>query len=359
MKIIDKKTKKINNIKDIALKSVNKISTNNSDQHIVDSFDRVHDYLRISLTERCNLRCFYCMPEDGIALRDNSKFMSAEELIKIADTFVKLGVKKIRLTGGEPLVNKNASLIIKELGKMPIELSITTNAIRVDSYIDELKSAGVKSINISLDTLQRDRFFTITKRDYFEKVISNLDLLIENDFKVKVNSVVIRGVNEDEIADFIKLTLNKNINIRFIEFMPFDGNNWSLDKTVSFKEILDIAYKSFGNNNVLKISDEKNDTTQNYKIENSLGSFGIISSVTNPFCDTCNRIRLTADGKIKNCLFSNNETDLLTALRNNEDIIPLVRQSILAKKKHHGGIETFKNYTNDDGKNRSMITIGG
>lgn len=332
---------------------------NNKDEHIVDSFGRIHDYLRISLTERCNLRCFYCMPEDGIELRNKAEFMSAEELIKIADTFVKLGIKKIRLTGGEPLVKKNASLIIKELGKMPIELAITTNAIRIDSYINELKSANVKSINISLDTLKRDRFTKITRRDYFNKVMSNIDLLVENNFKVKINAVVIRGVNEDEIADFIKLTLNKNINIRFIEFMPFDGNNWSWDKKVSFKEILDLAYKTFGNNNVLKISDEKNDTTKNYKIANSLGSFGIISSVTNPFCDTCNRIRLTADGKIKNCLFSNSETDLLTALRNNEDIIPLVRQSILTKKQHHGGIESFKNYSNKDIKNRSMTTIGG
>ena len=299
------------------------------------------------------------MPEDGIELRNKAEFMSAEELIKIADTFVKLGIKKIRLTGGEPLVKKNASLIIKELGKMPIELAITTNAIRIDSYINELKSANVKSINISLDTLKRDRFTKITRRDYFNKVMSNIDLLVENNFKVKINAVVIRGVNEDEIADFIKLTLNKNINIRFIEFMPFDGNNWSWDKKVSFKEILDLAYKTFGNNNVLKISDEKNDTTKNYKIANSLGSFGIISSVTNPFCDTCNRIRLTADGKIKNCLFSNSETDLLTALRNNEDIIPLVRQSILTKKQHHGGIESFKNYSNKEIKNRSMTTIGG
>ena len=332
---------------------------NNKDEHIVDSFGRIHDYLRISLTERCNLRCFYCMPEDGIELRNKAEFMSAEELIKIADTFVKLGIKKIRLTGGEPLVKKNASLIIKELGKMPIELAITTNAIRIDSYINELKSANVKSINISLDTLKRDRFTKITRRDYFNKVMSNIDLLVENNFKVKINAVVIRGVNEDEIADFITLTLNKNINIRFIEFMPFDGNNWSWDKKVSFKEILDLAYKTFGNNNVLKISDEKNDTTKNYKIANSLGSFGIISSVTNPFCDTCNRIRLTADGKIKNCLFSNSETDLLTALRNNEDIIPLVRQSILTKKQHHGGIESFKNYSNKEIKNRSMTTIGG
>ena len=152
--------------------------------NIVDKFGRTHDYLRISLTERCNLRCFYCMPEEGIQLRDKKEFMSSEELLAIAKTFVDLGIKKIRLTGGEPLIKKNAEFIIRELSKLPIELAITTNAVVIDRFIDVLKESGVKSINVSLDSLIEERFDNISRRNYFKKIIDNIELLIQNDFHV-------------------------------------------------------------------------------------------------------------------------------------------------------------------------------
>ena len=299
------------------------------------------------------------MPEEGIELRDRSEFMTAEELIEIAKLFVSMGVKKIRLTGGEPLVKKNAKMVIEELGKLPIELTITTNAILVDQFIDTFKNAGIKAVNVSLDSLKKERFNNITKRDYYEKVHSNIDLLIKEGFKVKLNAVIMKNINDDEIIDFVKLSTNKLIHIRFIEFMPFDGNQWNWEKIVSYKEMMTIIKNEFNKDETIKIEDSANDTAKNFKLPDALGTFGIISSVTNPFCDTCNRIRLTADGKIKNCLFSETETDLLTPFRNNENISPLIIQSIKNKKAHHGGIASFENSDPSEFKNRSMIAIGG
>lgn len=326
---------------------------------IVDGFGRKHDYLRISLTERCNLRCFYCMPEEGVKLRDKSEFMSAEETIEIAKVFVGLGVKKIRLTGGEPLVKNNADFIIRELGKLPVELAITTNGVIVDRFIDTFKEAGIKSVNVSLDSLKEERFNDISRRNYFTQIKENIDLLIENGFHVKINVVVIRDLNEDEIVDFVRWTQNTNLHVRFIEFMPFDGNNWNWDKKVSYKEIVDTVSLGFGKDNFIKIEDAPNDTTRNYKLVDGKGTFGIISSVTNPFCDTCNRVRLTADGKIKNCLFSSAETDVLTAHRSNLEIESLIRKAINNKEKERGGMPEFSDEDVSKHINRSMITIGG
>lgn len=331
----------------------------NTDPHIVDRFGRVHDYLRISLTERCNLRCFYCMPEEGIALRDKAEFMSSEELLSIAKSFVNMGVKKIRLTGGEPLVKKDFDQVIRNLSKLPIELAITTNGILVDKYLDDLKAAGVKNINVSLDSLKEDRFNTISRRNYFQRIRKNIDLLIQEDFNVKINVVLMRDVNDDEIIDFVEWTRNEKIHVRFIEFMPFDGNNWNSEKKVSLDEILEKVYQNYDVSQIEKLVDSKNDTCKNYSIKNARGSFGIISSVTNPFCSTCNRIRLTADGKIKNCLFSQTETDLLKAYRNGEDIDGLILKTVYSKKKERAGLEEFTNESVKKLKNRTMVSIGG
>jgi len=327
--------------------------------NIVDTFGREHDYLRISLTERCNLRCFYCMPEEGIPLREKSEFMSSEEILAIAKVFVGMGIKKIRLTGGEPLVKKDAANIIKELGKLPVELAITTNAILVDQFIDVFKEAGIKSVNVSLDSLKKERFNMISRRNYFDRIMKNIELLIANDFIVKVNVVVMRDLNEHEIPAFIEWTKKQTIHVRFIEFMPFDGNKWNWDKKVSFKEILNLADEAFGESAITKIEDSKNDTARSFRLIDGIGTFGIISSVTNPFCDTCNRIRLTADGKIKNCLFSQAETDLLQAHRDNLDIKPLIISAILDKKKQKGGAEEFDEDFVKNMQNRAMIAIGG
>ncbi len=331
-----------------------------SENHIADSFGRVHDYLRISLTERCNLRCFYCMPEEGISLKENTSYMNKQELLSIAKTFIAHGINKIRLTGGEPLVRKDAAEIILELGKLPIELSLTTNGILIEKYLEVFKQAKIKSLNISLDTLNKEKFNKITRRDYFEKVMSNINLLINNGIHVKLNAVLIKGVNDDELINFIEFTRNHDVHYRFIEFMPFDGNKWNWSKGVSYNEIINTLKNKY-DDSLLRLVDKKNDTSKNYKIAGFKGTFAIISSITNPFCDTCNRIRLTADGKLKNCLFSNNETDLLTALRNDQNIIPLIYNSILHKKEKRSGMNSFEDISNpvNNTNNRSMVAIGG
>ncbi|WP_284651883.1 GTP 3',8-cyclase MoaA [Flavobacterium terrisoli] len=326
-----------------------------------DSFGREHNYLRISITEHCNLRCSYCMPEEGIALTPKSHLMTAEEIIHIAKTFVDYGVTKIRLTGGEPLVRKDAAPIIEELGKLNVDLSITTNGILVPNFISTFKAANIKTINISIDSLVEEKFNQITRRKYFETVFKNIDLLLSEGFKVKLNVVLIKSFNDDEILDFIALTRDKNVQIRFIEFMPFSGNQWDKSKLVSYAEIMETIQSEYAFTEIERLTDAPNDTAKNFKIKSHLGSFAVISSVTNPFCSTCNRIRLTADGKLKNCLFSNSETSLLETLRAGNSILPLIQQNLLSKKAVRAGMDDDLKFQNPElfSQNRSMIAIGG
>ncbi len=326
-----------------------------------DTFGRNHNYLRISLTEKCNLRCTYCMPINGVPLSPKSNLMTAQEVYEIAKVFVKNGVDKIRLTGGEPLLRKDFPAIIQMLSTLNVQMSITSNAVLIDRHISDLKKYGVNDINISLDTLATDKFMHIAKRDQFKKVYENLLLLIHEGFRVKVNVVLIKGFNEDEITDFIKLTKELPISVRFIEFMPFDGNKWEKEKMISYEEVMRYVYNEFEEKDVERLVDAKNDTTKNYKIKSYKGSFGIISSVTNPFCDSCNRIRLTANGNLKNCLFSNTETNLLAQFREGKSIEPIIQKVIMKKHKMRGGMDSMQKLENPDlhQQNRSMITIGG
>lgn len=326
-----------------------------------DSHGRDHGYLRISLIERCNLRCTYCMPEEGVQLSPKSHLMTYEEIYTIAKTFVDHGVSKIRLTGGEPLIRKDIPIILEKLASLPVELSITTNAIIVDKFIDILKSNGIKNINVSLDSLVKEKFQEITRRDHFEKVYNNILLLVEHGFKVKLNAVLIKGFNDNEIIDFINFTKNLPISVRFIEFMPFDGNRWDISKMVSYEEVMTYVNTAFPESEIERLQDAPNDTSKNYKIKGYKGSFAIISSVTNPFCDSCNRLRLTANGHLKNCLFSSTESDLLTSLRAGKSIEPIIQKAVRAKFKVRGGMDTLEKLQEPKlhNNNRSMITIGG
>jgi molybdenum cofactor biosynthesis protein A len=327
---------------------------------LTDSFGREHNYLRISLTEKCNLRCTYCMPENGVVLSPQSQLMTADEVFQIAALFVKNGVDKIRLTGGEPLLRKDFAEILTSMATLPVKLSITTNALLVDRHIETFKSCGLKDINVSLDTLNSTKFDAITKRDQFSKAMSNIELLIQEGFMVKLNVVLMKGFNDDEIIDFINYTRDKPITVRFIEFMPFDGNNWDKSKLVTFDEVLKAVNAHYAKVGVESIPNEKNFTARNYKIKNYKGSFGIISTVTNPFCDVCNRIRLTANGKLKNCLFSNGETPLLETFRQGKSIEGLIQQALHQKKSVRAGMTELEDFENlENHHNRSMITIGG
>ncbi|WP_106793425.1 GTP 3',8-cyclase MoaA [Aquimarina sp. Aq78] len=327
---------------------------------LTDTFGRKHNYLRISLTERCNLRCTYCMPADGIQLSPKDHLMTYEEIYTIAKEFVSMGVTKIRLTGGEPLIRKDAALIMEKLSSLPVQLTLTTNGVIVDKFIDHFKKCGIKTLNVSLDSLDTKKNREITRRSYFEKVYQNIILLVKEGFQVKVNCVLMKDFNDDEVIDFINLSKNLPVHVRFIEFMPFDGNQWNMERLVSLQEILSKVHSNFKENEVIKLQDAPNDTTKSYQIKGYKGTFAIISSVTNPFCDGCNRIRLTANGQIKNCLFSSKESDLLTTLRAGESIIPIIQKAVQTKFKVRSGMDTLDKFKRIDGhNNRSMITIGG
>lgn len=325
---------------------------------LIDSFDRVHNYLRISLTDNCNLRCFYCMPEEDYEFTPAARLMQPDEIESIARIFVQYGVDKIRLTGGEPLVRKDAAQIIERLSKLPVDLSLTTNATRLHDFVDMLENAKVKSLNISLDTLDPDKFNIITRRDGFQKVMDNIHLMLSRNFKVKINVVVMKGLNDNEIINFVAWTKDLPVQVRFIEFMPFDGNRWTSNQVFAWKDILNKIEESY---TPLRLHDGIHDTDKKYRIEGHKGSFSVISTMSAPFCAGCNRMRLTADGKMKNCLFSTKETDLLTALRNKEDLLPLIQESIYSKAKELGGQFTkdFEKIHAEDLHNRSMISIGG
>ncbi|HCN82685.1 MAG TPA: GTP 3',8-cyclase MoaA [Sphingobacteriaceae bacterium] len=325
---------------------------------IKDSFNRVHDYLRISLTDNCNLRCFYCMPDEEYEFTPASKLMQPAEIETLAKIFVNEGVKKIRLTGGEPLVRKDAAEIIRSLGKLPVSLTITTNGVRLHDFLDVFIEAGIKTVNISLDTLKAEKFLFMTHRDLFNQVKNNIDLFIKNGIRVKVNVVVMKGLNDDELNDFIAWTKNVPVHVRFIEFMPFNGNHWTSNQVFTLHQILKEIGKMYS---FTPLNPEKNDTAKSFQVPGHAGTFAVISTMSEPFCSTCNRMRLTADGKLKNCLFSKGETDLLGPLRNGEDVLPLIHQSIGAKAKELGGQFSglFENLEADNLLNRSMITIGG
>src|SRR6187402_3240154 len=212
---------------------------------IKDGFNRVHNYLRISLTDNCNLRCFYCMPEEEYEFTPASRLMQFDEIEALAKIFVEQGVNKIRLTGGEPLVRKDADKIILSLSKLPVTLTLTTNGTRLHEYLDVLKEANVHSLNISLDTLQPDKFLLLTRRNQFQQVFDNIHLLVENNFHVKVNVVVMKGLNDMEINDFIAWTKDTPVHVRFIEFMPFSGNRWTSNKVFSYHDILETIAKKY------------------------------------------------------------------------------------------------------------------
>jgi molybdenum cofactor biosynthesis protein A, bacterial len=325
---------------------------------IKDQFNRVHDYLRISLTDKCNFRCFYCMPEEDYDFTPASRLMQTDEIVSLATTFVRLGVKKIRLTGGEPLVRKDAADIILALSKLPVQLTLTTNGARLHEFMPVLQQAGIRSLNVSLDTLQAERFQLITRRNQFQQVYNNIHSLIHHGMHGKVNMVVMKGLNDDEIMDFVEWTRHTPVHVRFIEFMPFQGNKWASNKVFTWQQMLQVIETQYS---FIRLKDEANDTAKKYMVPGHAGTFAVISTMSAPFCSTCNRMRLTADGKMKNCLFSKEETDLLSALRRGEDVVPLIHSSIGAKAKELGGQFTahFEQIEAQTIQNRSMITIGG
>jgi cyclic pyranopterin phosphate synthase len=296
------------------------------------------------------------MPEEGIELMEKPSIMTLEEIIEMTRKFRDLGVDTVRLTGGEPLVRKNFGYLVEELAKLGVTLKLTTNGIVLDKYLELFQKIGLRKINFSLDTLDKAKSVFITKRDYYERIMRNLNMALDMDMDLKINIVLIKGVNDNEINDFIALTKDKKITPKFIEFMPFKGNKWDWSKGVSKEEILKTVGDKFGE--IETLDNPKHSTSTNFRVKGHTGSFGIVSTITNPFCDECNRIRLTADGKMKNCLFATSETDLLTPFRNGEPIENIILEAIKSKKHSRDGMDVKMDADHYE-QNRSMISIGG
>ncbi|MGK6351333.1 GTP 3',8-cyclase MoaA [Parapedobacter sp. DT-150] len=326
---------------------------------ILDTHHRSHTYLRISLTDVCNLRCFYCMPDESYDFMPKKHLMQPDEIEAIARVFVGLGTTKIRLTGGEPLARRDFDDIVRRLSALPVELTLTTNATLLHQHLDALQSAGVRSLNISLDTLSEERFQQLTRRDKFFRTMANIRMAIDRGFRVKINMVVMNGVNADEVLDFVAWTGTDPIDVRFIEFMPFSGNRWTGDQVFSKREIMDLVAARY---TAVPLSQDPHATSQPYQVPGHRGTFAVISTMSAPFCAGCNRMRLTADGKMKNCLFSKDESDLLSALRKGASLEHLIRENILGKAAKLGGQfgeVPFEELAGDQLVNRSMISIGG
>jgi cyclic pyranopterin phosphate synthase len=298
------------------------------------------------------------MPVEEMEWMPQSKLMSAQEIVQLAEVFVSLGVKKIRLTGGEPLVRKDFGQILEELARLPVELTMTTNGILIPQYLEALKKAGVRSINVSLDTLQPEKFFKLTRRDQFAQVWANILLLLQEGFRVKINAVAMQGQIEEELIDFVRLTRDLPLHVRFIEFMPFTGNHWQAKQVITAAQMLEWVKKEV---EVVKLEDKTHDTAKKYQVPGYAGTFAFITTMSEHFCGSCNRLRLTADGKIKNCLFGKEELDLLGALRQGHEVTPLILQSLSRKHAALGG-QFSQDYSQADPgaiENRSMINIGG
>jgi len=317
-----------------------------------DKFEREITYLRVSVTDRCNLRCKYCMPPEGIEKKDHQDLLSLEEMYKIIKVSTKIGIKKIRFTGGEPLVRLGLPKLIKDVSQLEgiKEITMTSNGILLSKYIKELKEAGLNRVNISLDTLKPDRYKEITRGGDFNKVMEGIKAAQEYGMKpIKINAVLMKGFNDDEIEDFAKLTIDKEIIVRFIELMPFgERYSWTKNKYLSNSRVLDEV------KNLEEIDYDKGSPSKYYKIKGAKGKIGLINPISRHFCNTCNRIRLTADGNIKPCLHSDLEIDMKKYLGSEEDIYKGLVESINIKpSKHHINEEGYEPIKRD------MNRIGG
>ena len=326
---------------------------------LIDNFGRQITYLRLAVTDRCNLRCQYCMPAQGAGVVDRKALLTYKEMYRLTRVLSELGVNKVRLTGGEPFVRRDFMKFLEMLdfNDSLDEINITTNGALIRHHIEALQKLKVKSINLSLDSLKRNKFFEITRRDVFDEVYEALELLEDSELNLKLNFVVQSGINTDEIVDFVALTKNRNIDVRFIEEMPFNGVGQKETQEVwNYNRILKEIESAF--KNIEKLKDKKSSTSKNFRLLDSKGTFGIIPAFTRTICGDCNRIRITATGMFKNCLFDDGVFNVRDFLRNgaSDDDLKELFLSIVSKKP----IDGFAAEKNRGSKvNESMSSIGG
>tara|TARA_B000000460_G_scaffold141139_1_gene99681 strand:- start:2041 stop:3081 length:1041 start_codon:yes stop_codon:yes gene_type:complete len=329
-----------------------------SSSKIFDHHDREFDYLRLAVNERCNLRCIYCMPEEGVQLLNKDQYLSKLEIKRIISLFTQMGISKIRFTGGEPLLRKDISELIRYAkNECKIEqVHLTTNGIILNKYLDQLSRAGLSGINISLDSLRPERFKKITRRDKLQQVLDNIILVQDSVIpSLKINVVFMRGFNDDELLDFVEFTKTNHLTVRFIELMPFDAHQiWKTGKFYKSEDILnDLKHKVQGLHPITGSSTEH----YIFQVDGYLGKIAIIPSYSRNLCINCNRIRITADGSLRNCLYSKEEKSLRDLIRKgalDKELKEMVRDSFLTKHKDGWEAQRVK------GNNReSMTQIGG
>jgi cyclic pyranopterin phosphate synthase len=308
---------------------------------LIDTFGRVHDNLRISVTDRCNFRCFYCMPAEDVQFMDRQELLTFEEIERCVRVAVSLGITKLRLTGGEPLVRRELHKLVRMLASIPgiHDIGMTSNGVLLDEQAEGLYDAGLRRINISLDALDPQKFKEFTRRDSYEQVLAGIRAAQRVGFDpIKINAVSVRGMTEDQIVPFGHFARDTGIEVRFIEYMPLDADNaWERDKVLFAQEIIDRLSSEIAP--LVPIADQDpRAPAADYEFADGIGRIGFIASISQPFCMSCNRIRLTADGKLRNCLFSLEETDLRGLIRGNADdaqIAAAFRSSVAAKKEGH------------------------
>jgi len=328
---------------------------------LLDNHGRKINYLRLAVTDRCNLRCFYCMPEDGLNWLSRKKLMTYEEMLQACTLLVKMGIEKIRITGGEPFVRKDIMQLLTALSKLDglKELSLTTNGVLTAPHVAELKAIGVRSVNLSLDTLDANRFFTITRRDEFAAVMETMEQLLKHDIEVKINAVVMAGKNTQDIIPLVQLTKALPVSVRFIEEMPFNGEGHSYSGIVwDYVRIFDEIRQSF--TDIQKVPDPQFSTSYNYNIPGHKGSVGIIAAYSRTFCGTCNRIRITPQGTLKNCLYDDgvlNIKDLMRLGMNDVKLEETLRAAFNVREKD--GWEAERKRLENPSFHESMATIGG
>ena len=371
---------------------------------LTDTFHRQHDYLRISLTEKCNLRCLYCMPEEGVPLSPPRELLTTPEIVLLSGLFVSQGVTKIRLTGGEPTVRRDILPLMRQIGDLRAhglrEICLTTNGLALHRKLEAMVEAGLTGVNLSLDTLDPWQFQLMTRRQGFGAVRKSIDRILELNragagVRLKINCVVMRGLNDREILPFVELTRDEDLEVRFIEYMPFDGNRWSENKMLGYAEML--ARIREAHPGLQKVRDRPSDTSKTFRVPGHVGRIGFITSMTHNFCGTCNRLRITSDGNLKVCLFGNAEVSLRDIVRkvnggepideealeslklaaaataagdvgalpdsdsrppllapNSRELLEVIGMAVKRKKAKHAGIGELEHM-----KNRPMILIGG
>mmetsp|Transcript_139627 Transcript_139627/g.446780 ORF Transcript_139627/g.446780 Transcript_139627/m.446780 type:complete len:432 (-) Transcript_139627:77-1372(-) len=349
------------------------------DPSLVDTFGRKHRYLRLSLTDKCNLRCSYCSPEEGeepLVPAANGEALTADEISRLLRLFVTLGVRKVRLTGGEPTIRGDFGRIVKDLGELrritdePLSFGITTNGVRIARFLPQLRDAGLTNINLSLDTLVAAKFPLLVRRDmkWHTRVMDALHEMVADDspFNVKLNCVLLRGVNEEELGAFIDLTEKLPIEVRFLEFMPFDGNAWSANRMVPQAEIMEamqlhLASRGLGPARRLP-PDSPNDVARLWAVDGWRGRVGVIASMTDAFCGGCNRLRITANGEMRNCLFGEEGWSLRDSFRQGESdqaVAEVIAGGVQAKFVKLGGKRDMHELRERGALALPMMSLGG